>query len=112
MADDFIKNDGTKFLELMENMAESKMKQTDMEDDVNDYDSKDDSAGSSEEWNDGYDDEDDYDEDDNDDEENSSQHDYESMSESERTNEGRRMFQIFAAKMFEQRVLHAYHEKV
>ena len=34
------------------------------------------------------------------------------MSEKERMKEGRRMFQIFAARMFEQRVLTAYREKV
>jgi hypothetical protein len=34
------------------------------------------------------------------------------MSEQQRMVEGRRMFQIFAAKMFEQRVLTAYREKV
>lgn len=35
-----------------------------------------------------------------------------SLTERERVNEGRRMFQIFAARMFEQRVLTAYREKV
>lgn len=34
------------------------------------------------------------------------------MSEEQRMEEGRRMFQIFAARMFEQRVLAAYREKV
>lgn len=34
------------------------------------------------------------------------------MTESQRMDEGRRMFQIFAARMFEQRVLTAYREKV
>ncbi|RKO89891.1 hypothetical protein BDK51DRAFT_8538, partial [Blyttiomyces helicus] len=34
------------------------------------------------------------------------------MTEDQRMEEGRRMFQIFAAKMFEQRVLTAYREKV
>jgi hypothetical protein len=34
------------------------------------------------------------------------------MTEEQRMEEGRRMFQIFAAKMFEQRVLTAYREKV
>ena len=36
----------------------------------------------------------------------------ESMTEEQRMEEGRRMFQIFAARMFEQRVLTAYKEKV
>jgi hypothetical protein len=35
-----------------------------------------------------------------------------SLTEQQRMEEGRRMFQIFAAKMFEQRVLTAYREKV
>ena len=34
------------------------------------------------------------------------------MTEEQRMEEGRRMFQIFAARMFEQRVLTAYREKV
>ncbi|KXS12030.1 hypothetical protein M427DRAFT_101724, partial [Gonapodya prolifera JEL478] len=34
------------------------------------------------------------------------------LTEEQRMEEGRRMFQIFAAKMFEQRVLAAYREKV
>ena len=33
------------------------------------------------------------------------------MSDQQRLEEGRRMFQVFAAKMFEQRVLTAYREK-
>lgn len=34
------------------------------------------------------------------------------MTEKERAEEGKRMFQIFAARMFEQRVLQAYREGV
>jgi hypothetical protein len=34
------------------------------------------------------------------------------MTEEQRMEEGRRMFQIFAARMFEQRVLTAYREKI
>ncbi|KPV71928.1 uncharacterized protein RHOBADRAFT_18852, partial [Rhodotorula graminis WP1] len=34
------------------------------------------------------------------------------LTEQERVEEGRRMFQIFAARMFEQRVLTAYREEV
>lgn len=51
-------------------------------------------------------DEEDEEEDDEDDD------DDEIMTEAERMEEGRRMFQIFAARMFEQRVLTAYREKV
>ncbi|KAF2208105.1 hypothetical protein CERZMDRAFT_50035, partial [Cercospora zeae-maydis SCOH1-5] len=36
----------------------------------------------------------------------------EELTEEQRMQEGRRMFQIFAARMFEQRVLTAYKEKV
>ncbi|KAI9659857.1 MAG: Stress response protein nst1 [Bathelium mastoideum] len=50
-----------------------------------------------------YDSQEDYDEDDD---------EMESMTEEQRMEEGRRMFQIFAARMFEQRVLTAYKEKV
>ena len=34
------------------------------------------------------------------------------MSEEQKTEEGKKMFSIFAARMFEQRVLQAYREKV
>jgi hypothetical protein len=89
VADDFLKNDGRKFLDLMEQLAERKMRQMQGDDDE-------DSLG---DWN--PDDEDDEDEDDED-----------SLTDEQRMEEGRRMFQIFAAKMFEQRVLTAYREKV
>lgn len=36
----------------------------------------------------------------------------EPLTEEQKMEEGRRMFQIFAARMFEQRVLQAYREKV
>ena len=36
----------------------------------------------------------------------------EALTDEQRMEEGRRMFQIFAARMFEQRVLQAYREKV
>ncbi|TPX49209.1 hypothetical protein SeMB42_g01330 [Synchytrium endobioticum] len=93
VADDFLKNDGRKFLELMEQLAERKMKRLD-EDDM--------SQGNGE-WDDSYEDEDDEYEDDEEED---------TMTEEQRMEEGRRMFQIFAAKMFEQRVLQAYREKV
>lgn len=50
--------------------------------------------------------------DDEDDEGDDEDDDEEVMTEAERMEEGRRMFQIFAARMFEQRVLTAYREKV
>eukprot|EP01135_Chromosphaera_perkinsii_P009215 Nk52_evm50s1671 gene=Nk52_evmTU50s1671 len=88
VADDLLKNDGRKFLDMMELFAVSRQKKTEEEGDDDDYDDEDD-----------YDD-DDYDDDDSDEE----------LSEEQRMEEGRRMFQMFAAKMFEQRVLVAYKE--
>lgn len=51
-------------------------------------------------------------EDEEEDDEEDEEDDDEIMTEAERMEEGRRMFQIFAARMFEQRVLTAYREKV
>ncbi|KAF3036470.1 Stress response protein nst1 [Didymella heteroderae] len=116
VADDLLKNDGKKFIEMMEQLAERRMQREEEaqyqahpsmyqthgghshgpppEDD--DFDDE----GDEEE---GYED-DDYDEDDEDEDD--------TMTEEQRMEEGRRMFQIFAARMFEQRVLQAYREKV
>ncbi|KAJ3213830.1 Stress response protein nst1 [Clydaea vesicula] len=92
VADDFLKNDGKKFLDLMEQLAEKKMRQ--MDDENNDSD-----------WGRNYDEEEDEEDEEYEDED-------EALTEEQRMEEGRRMFQIFAAKMFEQRVLAAYREKV
>ncbi|KAJ3163423.1 Stress response protein nst1 [Geranomyces michiganensis] len=94
VADDFLKNDGRKFLDLMEQLAERKIRQLDDEMDRN--------GDANGEWDDADYDEEEYDEEEEED----------SMTEEQRMEEGRRMFQIFAAKMFEQRVLQAYREKV
>ncbi|KAI8912248.1 hypothetical protein DFJ77DRAFT_467472 [Powellomyces hirtus] len=94
VADDFLKNDGRKFLDLMEQLAERKIRQLDDEMDRN--------GDGNGEWDDGEYDDEEYDEEEEED----------SMTEEQRMEEGRRMFQIFAAKMFEQRVLQAYREKV
>ncbi|TGZ81468.1 hypothetical protein EX30DRAFT_354976 [Ascodesmis nigricans] len=63
-----------------------------------------------------YDDEEDYDEEDEESEEDDydeeEEDEQDTMTEEQRMEEGRRMFQIFAARMFEQRVLTAYREKV
>ncbi|KAJ3191769.1 Stress response protein nst1 [Irineochytrium annulatum] len=98
VADDFLKNDGKKFLDLMEQLAERKIRLLE-EEDMSNASSN---GGGNQDWDDGYDDEEYEDEDDEED----------SMTEEQRMEEGRRMFQIFAAKMFEQRVLTAYREKV
>ncbi|KAH7380055.1 salt tolerance down-regulator-domain-containing protein [Pyrenochaeta sp. MPI-SDFR-AT-0127] len=116
VADDLLKNDGKKFIEMMEQLAERRMQREEEaqfaahpsmyrshsahghepppeEDDF-------DEEGEEEE---GYED-DDYEEDDEEEDD--------TMTEEQRMEEGRRMFQIFAARMFEQRVLQAYREKV
>ncbi|KAL8932263.1 MAG: hypothetical protein Q9211_006421 [Gyalolechia sp. 1 TL-2023] len=118
VADDLLKNDGKKFIEMMEQLAERRMQREEdaqyaaaagvshpavpshnhgppVEDDVF-YDDD-------EEDEDSYESGDDEDYEDN---------EMETMTEEQRMEEGRRMFQIFAARMFEQRVLTAYREKV
>ncbi|KAJ3215042.1 Stress response protein nst1 [Dinochytrium kinnereticum] len=99
VADDFLKNDGRKFLDLMEQLAERKIRLLEEEDMSTGSGG---GGGGNQDWDENYDDEDDEDYDDEED----------SMTEEQRMEEGRRMFQIFAAKMFEQRVLTAYREKV
>lgn len=101
VADDLLKNDGKKFIEMMEQLAERRMqreeeamleaREFDEEDDDEDYD--DDDLDSE-----------DYDEED--------EEEQDVLTEEQRMAEGRRMFQIFAARMFEQRVLTAYREQV
>ncbi|KAI9738960.1 MAG: Stress response protein nst1 [Claussenomyces sp. TS43310] len=125
VADDLLKNDGKKFIEMMEQLAERRM--------AREEDAK-------EQYSNGYghpangvlpphhshghnhppppDDEEYDDEEDEDEEYDSQDEDYDdeeamdTMTEEQRMEEGRRMFQIFAARMFEQRVLSAYREKV
>ncbi|KAI8936932.1 Stress response protein nst1 [Plenodomus lindquistii] len=118
VADDLLKNDGKKFIEMMEQLAERRMQREEEAQfqthpsmyrghsghnhdappppEEEDFDDE----GDEEE---GYED-DDYEEDDEDEDD--------TMTEEQRMEEGRRMFQIFAARMFEQRVLQAYREKV
>jgi len=130
VADDLLKNDGKKFIEMMEQLAERRMQREEEAQyaaaglgnpsmhggsnhgpppDEEDYDEDDEEYDSQEE--------EDYDEDDMvklyppiaTGITNGSQ---DTMTEEQRMEEGRRMFQIFAARMFEQRVLTAYREKV
>ncbi|KAF2086711.1 hypothetical protein K490DRAFT_57620 [Saccharata proteae CBS 121410] len=77
VADDLLKNDGKKFIEMMEQLAERRMQREDQVLEVSMLMTQQDT-----------------------------------MTEQQRMREGRRMFQIFAARMFEQRVLSAYREKV
>ncbi|OTB05531.1 hypothetical protein M426DRAFT_10575 [Hypoxylon sp. CI-4A] len=117
VADDLLKNDGKKFIEMMEQLAERRM--------AREEDARDHYAGGynhvngaplpphnhpppeDEEFDEDEEEEEDYDSQDEDYEEEE-----DTMTEEQRMEEGRRMFQIFAARMFEQRVLTAYREKV
>ncbi|KAK9467732.1 hypothetical protein V1512DRAFT_235697 [Lipomyces arxii] len=98
VADDLLKNDGKKFIEMMEQLAERRMAREEEALTAAEYDEE-------EDYDDEEEDEEDYEDDEDDDE-------VDSMSDEQRMEEGRRMFQIFAARMFEQRVLTAYREKV
>jgi hypothetical protein len=87
IAEDFLENNGQKFLGLMEELEERKMRQIDQ-----DFEEE-------EEWDSMC-------------EEEEEEYDEDDLSDEQRVEEGRRMFQLFAAKMFEQQVLAAYKEKV
>ncbi|ANB12265.1 Nst1p [Sugiyamaella lignohabitans] len=127
VADDLIKNNGKNFIDMMEELAGRRMAREEEalaaaneyeeeyddeegEDDEHDYlDEEEEEEDDDVDYIDEYDDEmdDEYDDDEYDDEE-----DDPPVSEEQRMAEGRRMLQIFAARMFEQRVLNAYREKV
>ncbi|KAK3988206.1 salt tolerance down-regulator-domain-containing protein [Cladorrhinum sp. PSN332] len=118
VADDLLKNDGKKFIEMMENLAERRMAReidareqsergyghTNGDRYAHDHPSPPDE----EEY---EDEEEDY-EDDEEEEYDSQEEEEDTLTDEQRMEEGRRMFQIFAARMFEQRVLTAYREKV
>ncbi|KAK2608497.1 Stress response protein nst1 [Conoideocrella luteorostrata] len=137
VADDLLKNDGKRFIEMMEQLAERRMAR---EEDAREHFSRGyghPNGSYSNPHNHPPPDDDDY-EDEEDEEvdyEDSQDEDYEDeevfsnpsimpskfhtecccqdpMTEEQRMEEGRRMFQIFAARMFEQRVLSAYKMKV
>lgn len=125
VADDLLKNDGKKFIEMMEQLAERRMAR---EEDAREQFSNsnynqplntmipshthphnhpmppDDEDGEEEE----EEEEEEYDSQD----EDYDEEEMDTMTEEQRMEEGRRMFQIFAARMFEQRVLTAYKKKV
>ncbi|CAH7684202.1 hypothetical protein BY996DRAFT_4587717 [Phakopsora pachyrhizi] len=84
VADDLLRNDGQKFLEMMESLADKHDEEGEEYDDDEEDDELDDDEGFEDEI----------------------------VTEEYRMKEGRRMFQIFAARMFEQRVLTAYRERV
>lgn len=97
VADDLLKNDGKKFIEMMEQLAERRMQR---EDNSNFHEPELYESGLE------------YDEDEEEDEEDVDEDELDLMTDEQRMEEGRRMFQIFAARLFEQRVLQAYREKV
>ncbi|KAL9072867.1 MAG: hypothetical protein Q9157_004947, partial [Trypethelium eluteriae] len=113
VADDLLQNDGKKFIEMMEQLAERRMQR----EEEAQFAASGLGSSSQHPYSNHPPDEDDFEDEDED--EYDSQEDYdeeedemESMTEEQRMEEGRRMFQIFAARMFEQRVLTAYKEKV
>ena len=140
VADDLLKNDGKKFIEMMEQLAERRMaREVDAAQQYSNADYGHPPNGSmhshshthnhppppdDEEYDDEDEEEDEYDSQDEDYDEEEMVCDrrcccdlvtnciQDTMTEEQRMEEGRRMFQIFAARMFEQRVLTAYKEKV
>ncbi|KAF2814378.1 uncharacterized protein BDZ99DRAFT_235781 [Mytilinidion resinicola] len=120
VADDLLKNDGKKFIEMMEQLAERRMQREEeaqyaaagVHPGPHSYAKTHPHNHPPPPEEDEYEEEDDeeYDDEEYDDEEEDEVQD--TMTEEQRMEEGRRMFQIFAARMFEQRVLTAYREKV
>ncbi|KIJ34966.1 hypothetical protein M422DRAFT_34884, partial [Sphaerobolus stellatus SS14] len=104
VADDLLKNDGQKFLEMMEQLAERRMQRE--EEAANEVERD---TGDEDEEDEGDEDED---EDEEDEEDEDEEDEDEPLTEEQKMEQGRRMFSIFAARMFEQRVLQAYREKV
>jgi len=85
VTDDLMKNEGKKFLDMMEKLAERRMKRQLEKEEHESIHISDDEV-------------DDIDEEDD-------------MTDEQRVEEGKKMFQMFAAKMFEQRVWTAFREK-
>ncbi|RDW94399.1 stress response protein NST1 [Coleophoma crateriformis] len=124
VADDLLKNDGKKFIEMMEQLAERRMareEESKMDHYANmNYGHPPNGSmphvhghnhpppADEDDYDDEEEEEDDYDSQD----EEYDEEEMDTMTEEQRMEEGRRMFQIFAARMFEQRVLTAYKEKV
>ncbi|KAF7555660.1 hypothetical protein G7Z17_g1968 [Cylindrodendrum hubeiense] len=121
--DDLLKNDGKRFIEMMEQLAERRMAA--QQEYTRDYLSRGSghSSGSysnahnhpppeDDECKDEEDEEEEYDDSQEDEEYEDEEYEDEEdqMTEEQRMEEGRRMFHIFAARMFEQRVLKAYRE--
>ena len=100
VTDELLEDDGRRFFSLIEKLAEKRMKQADYFDADPVYDDDDDDLSADEEDDDIPDlTSDELSDDDSE------------YLEEQRMEEGRRMFQMFAAKMFENRLLDAYREK-
>lgn len=136
VADDLLKNDGRKFIEMMEQLAERRLQReqrSQYESDTHSgyppgdptYDHQDQMDGDEfDDEEDSYNSQEEYDDDIEEEEDlvgdmkmasplqHQTDHEQGVLTEEHRMQEGRRMFQIFAARMFEQRVLTAYKEKV
>ncbi|KAJ5489821.1 hypothetical protein N7453_010646 [Penicillium expansum] len=113
VADDLLKNDGKHFIDMMEQLAERRMQREE--------DTQYGIAAAHQSYHghnhgplddEDYDDEEDDEDYDSQEEEEFDEDEMDAMTEEQRMQEGRRMFQIFAARMFEQRVMTAYREKV
>ncbi|KAJ5290438.1 NAD(P)-binding protein [Penicillium atrosanguineum] len=113
VADDLLKNDGKHFIDMMEQLAERRMQREE--------DTQYSIATAHQSFHAGHNhgplDDEDYDDEEDEDydsqeEEEFDEDEMDAMTEEQRMQEGRRMFQIFAARMFEQRVMTAYREKV
>ncbi|KAF3030533.1 Stress response protein nst1 [Penicillium rubens] len=113
VADDLLKNDGKHFIDMMEQLAERRMQREE--------DTQYGMAAAHQSFHghnhgplddEDYDDEEDDEDYDSQEEEEFDEDEMDAMTEEQRMQEGRRMFQIFAARMFEQRVMTAYREKV
>mgnify|MGYP000866497274 CR=1 FL=1 len=132
VAEDLLKNDGKKFIDMMESLAEKRMRREEeiealaadyiWEGTEEDYD-EDPLTSDEVEYDDDDDDDDDDDEDDLDDddeldddedEEDNDDEEYDETVDNEESRwaESKRLLQMFAAKMFEQRVMAAYRERV
>ncbi|KAJ1031319.1 hypothetical protein NDA18_002535 [Ustilago nuda] len=103
VADDMLKNDGRKFLEMMEQLAERRMHREELSNAE---------LAASDEGEDDVEGPDDVDVEDEDEDDEEEDEEDDILTEEQRMEEGRKMFQIFAARMFEQRVLAAYRERV
>ncbi|KAI1820404.1 hypothetical protein F4861DRAFT_70072 [Xylaria intraflava] len=115
VADDLLKNDGKKFIEMMEQLAERRMaREEDATHYPNSFSHNTNGGSSNPHTHPPPEEEEDEEEEEEEEDYTSQEEDYgeEEMTEEQRMEEGRRMFQIFAARMFEQRVLTAYREKV